>query len=338
MRFSWLAIWPVVLLLLFSSNGFSGEGISSSIVELMPQATPYPQLYLPFASKSYFSTPISTATATRTATATGTAIVTSTATHIATMTPMATLCPQATPEPLWVEAVTSPTDELHQTITVRIGNGEAITITTESGVFAVVGNFSTSSPALVDVDLLPNRIHHLRVEARVKVSHWGGCLYGGYTLSTLTDRFGAPLVIVQQSSGSTATPTATASATPSAGGAAPSLPNPTATPAVSVTGENLVCQQFGATELCAWVSEGRPQRYTWVTVYVRLRQNGVAQPGAPVNTFWTYRRDWAYCNANTDEDGLARCMQTIYQATSGYRVNIDVTAGGHTVTTWFIPR
>ncbi|MBI3943918.1 MAG: hypothetical protein HY326_12950 [Chloroflexi bacterium] len=294
-----------------------------------------------FYFKTNVPTPTMTATMTgnpsSTATATATSSVTSTPT-VATVTPTATLCPQATPEPLWVEPVTSPTNELNQRVIVRIGNGEAVTVTTESGVFAVFGNFSTSGPALVDIALLPNTIHHLRVEARVKLSHWGGCLYGGYTLSTITDRLGAPLTIVQQSVGGTATPTVTPTGTPITGGAGPALPHPTSTPAAPVVGDNLVCQQFGTTELCAWVSEARPQRYTWVTVYARVLENGVPQPDISVNTFWTYRRSWTYCNGITDEDGISRCMQTIYPATSGYRVNIDVTAGGHTVTTWFIPR
>ena len=46
-----------------------------------------------------------------------------------------TQCPQATPEFFTVEPVTSPTSELTQVITVDLGNGEAITVTTESGVF-----------------------------------------------------------------------------------------------------------------------------------------------------------------------------------------------------------
>jgi len=52
------------------------------------------------------------------------------------VTPTPTLCPLATPEPLWVDLVTSPTDQLTQTITVYLGNGEAVTVTAESLLFS----------------------------------------------------------------------------------------------------------------------------------------------------------------------------------------------------------
>ena len=108
-------------------------------------------------------------------------------------------CPPGTPEPLWVEPVTSPTDQLSQTIVVRIGNGEQVTVETESGTFTVTGNFR-ANPARVDITLLPGTTHHLRVTARVATIIQGGCRYGGYTLSTTTDARGAPLTIVQTSS------------------------------------------------------------------------------------------------------------------------------------------
>ncbi len=151
----------------------------------------------------------------------------------ATETPMptATFCPQPTPEPLWVEPVTSPTDQLSQVITVRIGNGDAVTITTESGTFNVIGDFSAYSyPALVTVTLLANTTHHLTVYSHVKAIVQHGCTYGNYTLSTTVDKFGAPLIIVQQPTSSntpTHTFTPTATFTPSN--------TPTATPTASAT-------------------------------------------------------------------------------------------------------
>ncbi len=114
--------------------------------------------------------------------------------------PSPTPCPQATPELLAVEPVTSPTFLLSQVVTVYIGNGEAVTVTAESGAFTATGSFGAySSPALVDVALLNNITHHLNVNARVRIVNVGGCQYGGYTLSTGQDRFGAPLTIVQES-------------------------------------------------------------------------------------------------------------------------------------------
>jgi WD40 repeat protein len=115
------------------------------------------------------------------------------------VTPTAPLCPQPTPEPFWVEPVTSPTDQLSQTIAVHIGNGEAVTITTESGTFTATGDLNPyNNPALVDVTLLPDTTHYLEILARVRtIRHSNGCTYGGYTFSTARDKNGAPLVITQ---------------------------------------------------------------------------------------------------------------------------------------------
>jgi hypothetical protein len=104
-------------------------------------------------------------------------------------------CPIATPEFFTVEPVTSPTDQLSQIITVDLGNGEAITITAESGTFAAP--FDTF-PKEVEITLLPNTIHNLTVEGKVREVTQGECVYGGYTLSTTTARDGSPLVIEQR--------------------------------------------------------------------------------------------------------------------------------------------
>jgi hypothetical protein len=126
----------------------------------------------------------------------GCATPTATDSAVPTLTP--TLCPAATPEPLWVEPVTSPTDQFTQVITVRLGNGEWVNVAAESGAFTVTGSFNAySQPALVEMGLLPNTTHHVRVTGRVRVVKRNGCVYGGYTLSTIRDRFGGPLVITQ---------------------------------------------------------------------------------------------------------------------------------------------
>ncbi len=115
---------------------------------------------------------------------------------VPTLTP--TFCPVNTPEPLWVEPVTSPTDQFTQVITVSLGNGESVSVAAESGTFTVTGSFNAySQPALVEMALLPNTTHHLRVTGKVRVIKSNGCVYGGYTLSTIWDRFGGPLVITQ---------------------------------------------------------------------------------------------------------------------------------------------
>lgn len=108
-------------------------------------------------------------------------------------------CPRATAEPFWVEPVTSPTGHLTQTITVFLGNGEAVTVTCESGTFSQQGAFDAyTRPALVIIDLLSEATHHLKLIGKVRITgEYNGCIYGGYALSTTTDRYGEPLVIEQ---------------------------------------------------------------------------------------------------------------------------------------------
>lgn len=103
-------------------------------------------------------------------------------------------CPVATPEYFYVEPVNSPTDELSQIITVGLGNGEAITITTESGIFTAPFD---SFPEDIEITLLPDTMHNLTVEGKVREVAQGDCTYGGYILSTTRDRYGDPLVIEQ---------------------------------------------------------------------------------------------------------------------------------------------
>lgn len=104
-------------------------------------------------------------------------------------------CPLATPEFFTVEPVTSPTGQLSQVITVDLGNGETITVTSEAG--TVTAPFDTF-PKEIEVPLLPNTVHNLTVEGKVREVRNGDCTYGGYVLSTTTDRNGAPLVIEQK--------------------------------------------------------------------------------------------------------------------------------------------
>jgi hypothetical protein len=109
-----------------------------------------------------------------------------------------TLCPPATPEPLWVDPVISPTDQLAQVITVYIGNGDEVTIATESGTFTVTGAFNHyTNPVIIEISLLPDIVHHLKVIARVKsgLRGFNDCTYGGYTLTTTNDKNGVPLTI-----------------------------------------------------------------------------------------------------------------------------------------------
>lgn len=134
-------------------------------------------------------------TPTPVATSTPTATPTAVPTTAPTATPTQALCPQATPEYFDVYPVTSPTGQLSQVVSVELGNGETITITTESGTFtAPVELFPTE----IEIPLLPNTTHNLTVEGKVREVQQGDCTYGGYVLTTTRDRDGQPLVIEQR--------------------------------------------------------------------------------------------------------------------------------------------
>ena len=69
-----------------------------------------------------------------------------------------------------MEPLKSPTTELQQVISVRIGNGERVTITTDSGEFVATGDFTAySQPAQVTVTLKPNATTSVKVVAQVRV-------------------------------------------------------------------------------------------------------------------------------------------------------------------------
>ena len=109
-----------------------------------------------------------TATDTPTATATGTVLPTlvvltdtSTATSTATeygnqygdqhgqqLAASPTICALPSPEPFQVEPVTSPTTQTSEVVTVHVGDGESVTVTSESGTFTANGNFSIGSPRM----------------------------------------------------------------------------------------------------------------------------------------------------------------------------------------------
>lgn len=116
-----------------------------------------------------------------------------------TVTPTPTIiCPRATQVPLWVEPVTSPTFLLVQDVVVYIGHGEKVTVESEAGKFSKTGDFNDLWPAVVQTDLHPNTTHHLLVSGKVKEEiDEHGCVYGGYTLTTRSDRYGDPLIIQQ---------------------------------------------------------------------------------------------------------------------------------------------
>ncbi|MBA3471070.1 MAG: hypothetical protein H0T53_15655 [Herpetosiphonaceae bacterium] len=155
----------------------------------------------------------------------GEVTATATSTPGATNTPYP--CPQVTPEPLWVEPVISPTGLLTQTITIFAGRALTVTVSSEAGVVAQTSG--STWPARITIDLLPQTTHHLTVKAHIAPhTTVNGCVYGGYTLQTLRDRYGSLLTIVQSGS-ATATPTGSPTVTPSS--TPTPYPCPTGTPA-----------------------------------------------------------------------------------------------------------
>lgn len=112
---------------------------------------------------------------------------------LAPASPPLTSCPSpATPEPLWVDPVMSPTNQLTQKISVTLGRGVEITIAGEAGTVIQPGHFSVGAPAQIQVQLVPNSTNHLTVSGRVE--YMPGCFY---SLQTPNDRLGNPLTIVQ---------------------------------------------------------------------------------------------------------------------------------------------
>ena len=90
-------------------------------------------------------------------------------------------------------------------------------------------------------------------------------------------------------------------------------------------------------QLCAWVFNRTPPRFSTVTVYGRLLVGGSGQAGQVMETTWHYLTTTSHCDGLTGSDGVAHCSRSIGGATAGYQVNIDVEIEGQTVTTWFVP-
>lgn len=107
----------------------------------------------------------------------------------------------------------------------------------------------------------------------------------------------------------------------------------------ALPGFNQVCQKTGKWKVCASVSQGAPAQNSKVKVYGSLTFQKVGQPGRAMQTTWHYKSTEPVCNTGvTDAQGIAKCQRKIGLASKGYRVNVDVTIDGHTVTTWFTPQ
>lgn len=115
------------------------------------------------------------------------------------------------------------------------------------------------------------------------------------------------------------------------------MPNVQATVS-AMPGKNLVCKTIGVNQICASVSSALPARYTYVTIYGQLKVNGILQKGKAMKAVWHYKTSVPYCSGVTTSLGLASCTRYISGATKAYKVNVDVTIGGYTVTTSFTPQ
>jgi competence protein ComEC len=127
----------------------------------------------------------------------------------------------------------------------------------------------------------------------------------------------------------TNTPTITPTLTPSQA-ATTVVPPP--------TGANVICYTNGAAQICAWVSNANPTKNSTVTVYGRLLINNAGQANQTMTATWHYKSSSPTCTGTTDTNGNASCSRSIGTATSGYKVNVDVSIGGNTATTWFTPQ
>jgi hypothetical protein len=127
----------------------------------------------------------------------GTIVTASSATIAPSLTPVR--CPQATPEIFRVDPVQSPTNELQQVLSVRIGLGELVTVTNDNVTYVATGDFVSSQPVFITITLKPDQNNKLTVAAQVKTIQQGNCTYGGYVLRTERDRNGTSLTIVHQS-------------------------------------------------------------------------------------------------------------------------------------------
>ena len=74
----------------------------------------------------------------------------------------------------------------------------------------------------------------------------------------------------------------------------------------------------------ASVSNATPAKYSTVTVYGTLTNNGQGVSGVTMTATWHYKTTTSSCTGTTGSNGTASCSRGIANATSGYTVVIDV--------------
>jgi hypothetical protein len=123
------------------------------------------------------------------------------------------------------------------------------------------------------------------------------------------------------------------------------FPQPTPQPTVTSTivplpGQNQQCKTIGNAQICATISEANPSASSGLlTVRGRLLIDGEPQIGLPMNTTWHFPGEVSTCDDGiTNPDGIATCNMTLPNFDRRQKINIDVTIGEYTVTTWFTTR
>jgi beta-lactamase superfamily II metal-dependent hydrolase len=110
-----------------------------------------------------------------------------------------------------------------------------------------------------------------------------------------------------------------------------------ASPPAPMPGYNVQCSQSASVQICASVSDPNPVQNESVTVYGRLRVNGVGQAGQTMNAVWHYKSSTPSCSGMTGSDGVGSCSRQIGLASIGYTVTVNVSISGYAVNTSFTP-
>lgn len=120
------------------------------------------------------------------------------------------------------------------------------------------------------------------------------------------------------------------------------IPQPTPEPTLTSTvipllGQNQQCKTIGEAQICATISSATPPTSAvFLTVRGRLLIDGVPQSRVKMVTTWHFPDEDANCDDGiTNMDGIAVCTITLPALDRQQKVNIDITIGDYTVTTWF---
>lgn len=120
------------------------------------------------------------------------------------------------------------------------------------------------------------------------------------------------------------------------------IPQPTPEPTLTSTvipllGQNQQCNTIGDAQICATISSATPATNSgFLTVRGRLLIDGEPQSGLKMSTTWHFPDGDAKCDDGiTNQDGIAACTMTLPTLDRRQKVNIDITIGDYTVSTWF---